>query len=371
MDEAVGVSRPPEPERALWLENCWYQAAWSHELAPASLLARRILDRDVVLYRDSAGSLFALEDRCPHRFAPLSAGTLKDGILRCGYHGLGFNGQGRCVLNPHGAITSALQVRAFPAIERHQAAWVWMGDADRCDPSLLPSLEFIDTTPETAKFFGYMDTAANYELLTDNILDLSHADYLHPHSLGGIMTGAKSTQRESSDEFVIQWLSENCVPPPAFLSMVPPPARADIWTEVRWRAPALMVLGTGANPAGSPRDPTREATTLHNITPATATRSHYFFCSTRKFNVADDNFNRTLSELITAAFRSEDKPMLEKQQRVMGQADLLSLQPVLLGIDAGAIKVRRRLARMIADERSALPAARPNALAASVSRPAD
>jgi vanillate O-demethylase monooxygenase subunit len=88
------------------------------------------------------------------------------------------------------------------------------------------------------------------------------------------------------------------------------------------------------------------------MTPASATRSHYFFCTTRKFNVEDAQFNEILSGLITGAFRSEDKPMLEKQQRVMGTADLWSLKPVLLGIDAGAVKVRRMLGRMIAAEHS-------------------
>jgi phenylpropionate dioxygenase-like ring-hydroxylating dioxygenase large terminal subunit len=334
---------------APWLQNQWYQAAWSHELRTAPLLARTILSEEILLFRDANAKPCALKDRCPHRFAPLSAGTLQQGVVRCGYHGLGFNGQGQCVLNPHGAIASALRVQSYPVVERHQALWIWMG-AKAADPSLLPSLEFIEETPETAKFFGYMDTAANYQLLTDNILDLSHADYLHPNSLGGMMTGAKTKTREEDGEFILEWLSSDCVPPPAFLSMVPPPLRADIWTEVRWRAPAVMILGTGANAAGTPRDPTKEAWTLHNMTPATPTRSHYFFCSTRKFKVDDAQFNQILCGLITEAFRCEDKPMLEKQQRSMRVADFWSLKPVLLGIDSGAVKVRRHLAKLIEKE---------------------
>jgi phenylpropionate dioxygenase-like ring-hydroxylating dioxygenase large terminal subunit len=345
-----------EGGRVQWLENCWYQAAWSHELATMPLLSRTILNREVLVFRDPSAALCAIEDRCPHRFAPLSSGTLQDGAIQCGYHGLAFNGQGQCVLNPHGAITSSMRVRAYPVVERHEAAWIWMG-SEAADPSLLPALDFIDATPDTAKFFGYMDTAANYQLLTDNILDLSHADYLHPQSLGGIMTGARTTTKEEDGEFIVQWLSSDCVPPPAFLSMVPPPARADIWTEVRWRAPAVMILGTGANPTGTPRDPAMEATTLHNITPASPTRSHYFFCSTRKFNVEDAHFNQMLSGIITEAFRSEDKPMLEKQQRSMGTAEFWSLKPVLLNIDAGAVKVRRLLAQMIEVEHLRAPSA--------------
>lgn len=340
-------------DSAAWLQNCWYQAAWLHEFATAPLLARTLLNRNVLLFRDAAGALCTIDDRCPHRFAPLSAGTLEDGVIRCGYHGLSFDGRGQCVHNPHGAVTSAMRVQTYPVVERHHAAWIWMGAAE-ADESKLPALSFIDNTPETARYFGYLQTAANYQLLTDNILDLSHADYLHPNSLGGIMAGAKTTSRQEHGELWIQWLSNDCSPPPAFYSMVAPPLRADIWTEVRWRAPALMVLSTGANRAGASRDPANEAFVLHNMTPATLLSSHYFFCATRKFKVHDGEFNQVLGGLISRAFQTEDKPMLEKQQQSMGTPDLWSLKPILLSVDAGAVKVRRMLSKMIEAERAEL-----------------
>jgi vanillate O-demethylase monooxygenase subunit len=329
-----------------WLEKSWYQAAWLHELSADEFVERRILDRPLLLFRDANGVSKAILNRCPHRFAPLSAGTIKDGIVRCGYHGLAFDGSGHCVDNPHGGITSALCVPTFPVVERHQALWVWMrGGAG--DPSQIPNLSFIDESPETARIYGYLPTAANYELLTDNIMDLSHADYLHPTSLGGMMTTAKTSTKEQDGGVLVEWISNDCVPPPAFYSMVPPPSRAGIWTEVIWKAPAVMVLGTGATVAGTPRSSINEATTLHNITPASSMSSHYFFCSTRKFNVDDAKFTAMLGELISNAFRTEDKPMLEKQQANMGTEDLFSLKPALLKMDAGAVQARRILKRLI------------------------
>jgi phenylpropionate dioxygenase-like ring-hydroxylating dioxygenase large terminal subunit len=338
---------------APWLRNCWYQAAWLQELSQAPFLVRTILNQTILLFRDASGSLCAILDRCPHRFAPLSAGEFRDGLVRCGYHGLTFDGRGHCVNNPHGTITSAMRVPAFPVLERHQAAWIWMGEEEP-DESLLPSLSFIDNTPDTARSFGYMATHANYQLLTDNIMDLSHADYLHPHSLGGMMTNAQTTMKEERGEFWIEWLANDCAPPPAYYSLVPPPTRADIWIQVRWHAPALMVLGTGADVAGSGRDPAQEALNLHNMTPETLSSTHYFFCATRKFQVEDAAFNRELTALVSQAFNNEDKPMLEKQQARMGTADLWSLSPVLLNIDAGAVKVRRLLSKMIEAEKAAL-----------------
>ncbi|MFX5351247.1 hypothetical protein ABTD19_17620, partial [Acinetobacter baumannii] len=87
-----------------------------------------------------------------------------------------------------GPVVAALSVRAFPVVERHGAIWVWTGDAAKADPAVLPNLSSIDETPPLARITGYMPTAANYQLLSDNILDLSHADYLHPDTLGGINT---------------------------------------------------------------------------------------------------------------------------------------------------------------------------------------
>lgn len=172
-----------------WLRNCWYQAGWNEELDASPSLARTILGVPLVFFRREDGAVLALHDRCPHRFAPLSAGRVEPGRIICGYHGLAFGEDGACVHNPHGPITSRISVRAYPAVERHLALWVWMGEPALADPALIPDLSFIDRTPVTARITGHMPTAADYRLLTDNIMDLSHADYLHPTTLGGIMTG--------------------------------------------------------------------------------------------------------------------------------------------------------------------------------------
>jgi phenylpropionate dioxygenase-like ring-hydroxylating dioxygenase large terminal subunit len=333
----------------LYLQNCWYQAAWSDEVTPGNPLIRTLLDVPILFFRPTEGQIAALHDRCPHRFAPLSAGKIEGNLVTCGYHGLGFNSHGTCVRNPHGGITKAMHVRAFQVIERHQAIWIWFGDKP-ARPEDIPNLAFIDETPKKATISSHMHVAANYRLLTDNILDLSHADYLHPSSLGGIMTGAKTTITTVGEKIQVVWDSINCVPPPAFMAMVPPPDRADIWTEVIWTAPAIMVLGTGATKTGVVRTPLDEAYTLHSMSPESATSSHYFMCSTRRFLVDDDGFSAMLKGALSQAFNHEDKPMLEKQQARMGTDDLWSLKPVMLGIDNAAVQARRMLDKLIARE---------------------
>ena len=52
------------------------------------------------LWRDSGGRIRAVEDRCPHRLYPLSTGEIRGDDIECGYHGLRFDGTGRCTHIP-------------------------------------------------------------------------------------------------------------------------------------------------------------------------------------------------------------------------------------------------------------------------------
>lgn len=336
-----------------WLSNCWYQAGWSDEVTAEQPLVRTILGTQILFLRGGDGAIAALRDRCPHRAAPLSYGTVADGIVRCGYHGLAFDGTGRCVDNPHGAISSALQVQRFPVEERHSAIWIWMGSALPDPAETIRDLSFIDETPESARVYGYLPTKANYKLLSDNILDLSHADYLHPTTLGGMMTAAKQRVTQDGDMVSIEWLAEGCDPPPTFRLRVPEPHKADIRIEVVWSAPAIMILHSGATLAGTPFEQEDFNSTVHSMTPETETTSHYFYCATRRRNIDDLALTETIRTMVRQAFEQEDKPILELQQINLGTVDLMDQPMALLRIDAGAVRARRVLDRLIAQEAAA------------------
>lgn len=340
---------------AAYLRNCWYQAAWGHEVGEAPL-ARTLLDTPVVLFRDG-DKVAALLDRCPHRFAPLSTGTVADGAITCGYHGLAFGGDGRCVHNPHGPVIGGMRTPAFPTVERHTAIWIWMGDTEQADPALIPNLSFIDETPETARIPLTMPTRAGYQLLTDNIMDLSHADYLHASSLGGVITDATARVFQRDGAIVADWTNPGCQAPGLFQRRYPSPQPVDYWIEVAWRAPAVMVLGTAVVEQGRPRGWSDHIYALHNMTPETATSTHYFMCATRREQVDDTGFTAMLKPALEHAFLYEDKPMVEAQQACIGDADFASLRPMLLRIDSASTQVRRTLDRMIAAERADLPVA--------------
>ncbi|MGD9923968.1 MAG: Rieske 2Fe-2S domain-containing protein, partial [Pseudorhodoplanes sp.] len=120
----------------MYLLNAWYVAGWSNEMT-SKPIGRTLLDEPVVMYRGKDGGLVALEDRCCHRGMPLSHGEVFDNNIRCEYHGMMFEGSGRCVNIPgQEIIPQSARVRSFPIEERDDLVWIWMGDPTKADPAL-------------------------------------------------------------------------------------------------------------------------------------------------------------------------------------------------------------------------------------------
>ncbi|WP_341887236.1 aromatic ring-hydroxylating dioxygenase subunit alpha [Variovorax sp. YR752] len=339
-----------------YLRRAWYVAGFADELPPGQLLARTLLDEPLVLFRRADGGVAALLDRCPHRFVPLSAGTLCDGgaALQCPYHGLRFDGSGACVHNPHGngAIPKAAVVSSRRVVERDGLLWLWAGDAARADEALIPDFAAVTSAPEHATIRGYLPTACDYRLLADNIMDLTHADYLHAGSLGsGAITRARAQLTDLGERSMrVAWLSSGDQAPPAFDEHLRLRGQAtDQWTEVTWTAPCAMLLRVGAALQGEQRERGVDTANLHLATPEAAGRTHYWYWSTRNFAV-NPHANAAIRPIVEFAFSQQDKPRLEAQQRRIGDAEFWSLRPVLLASDAGAVRARRKLDALIAAE---------------------
>jgi len=339
-----------------YLRNAWYVAGFADELAPGQLLARTLLGDPIVFFRGPGGRISALRDRCPHRFAPLSAGAICDdgATVQCPYHGLRFDGSGACVLNPHGAgsVPKGAAVPSYAVLERDGLIWWWSGDAGRADESLIPDYAKVTGAPADATIRGYLPTDCDYRLLIDNILDLTHADYLHAGTLGsGALTRTRPSVADPDDRSVrITWISSGEKAPAAFDGHLREQGRpTDQWTEVTWTAPATMLLHVGATLQGEPRERGVDSLNLHLATPESAGRTHYWYWSSRNFAV-DPHANAAIKPMIEFAFSQEDKPMLEAQQRRIGTADFWSLRPALLPSDVGAVRVRRKLDALIKTE---------------------
>lgn len=342
-----------------FLRNTWYPAAWDDEVKPGELFQRTLLGESVLLFRDSHGQAKAIGDRCPHRFAPLHMGTLSGDTVQCRYHGLTFDGSGACVHNPHGdgVIPKAAKVTAWPLIERYSLLWIWMGDVDQVDPALIPDFSCMD--PEHIHVGKrYLHVRANYVLEADNIMDLSHIEFLHPTTLGG--DGVKSALTSVNEEGNTVWSNRQTIAEimPDFLYnawRIPHGTPVDRWIDVRWDAPASMLLFSGAVATGRPREEGVSTPIPHLFTPETENSSHYWFamCFPKTMGEFGKQLAEEQVEAINQPFRDEDLPMLEAQQQMMGDARFWDLKPVLLIGDAGAIRARRVLDRLIVAEQQA------------------
>jgi vanillate O-demethylase monooxygenase subunit len=131
----------------------------------------------------------------------------------------------------------------------------------------------------------------------------------------------------------------------------------DMWTSVLWHPNGVMALRFGATPAGRPREEGIDTWNAHIVTPETARSTHYFYFNTRDFRVDDAEYNRKMADGLRHAFTTEDKPMIEAQQRRLGDADLFDRAPVLLATDQASTRARRVHARLVAAEEADVSAA--------------
>lgn len=293
----------------------------------------------------------AIIDRYAHRLAPLSMGQIERDVVRCGYHGLAFDGNsGRCIHNPHGPISSSLAVRIFPLVERHKIIWIWMGEVDAADDGEIPDMSFIDEAPQHALSVGYMPTAADHRLLEDNILDLSHGDYLHEATLGGgSFTRANVTVEERGDNVLVRWSAKKEKAIPIWQPELPDPEMlVDTVTEVLWYPTGVMLLDSVLTPSDDSRSATIVNRNAQIMTPETATVTHYFYCNTRNYRTDDADYNAAITTGLASAFGGEDKPMIEAQQQRIGTSDLLDCRPALMSIDNASTRARRIYKRLLA-----------------------
>lgn len=333
-----------------FLRNAWYVGAWSRELQNKPF-ARTLLNEPIVMYRRPDASPAALENRCPHRFAPLDSGrVMDDGSLQCGYHGLKFNAQGICIENPmgKGKIPSRAKVKSYPVVERHEMLWIWMGDPSACDPAAIPDFSYLSSdTLDEANIGNHMHVQANYQLVIDNLLDLTHVGILHEGSLGNgsMLAGQLELIEAGSSLFANLWMPNTEAPP----YLRGRGALVDQWLDMRWTCPSSLSLNIGGHPAGTAVQRPSSFNAIHILTPETEHSTHYFYGTHGRLNPED-----TIEEmrtLQTRAFYEEDLPMIEKCAAMMGPTkDFWESNPILLESDAAAIRARRVLAQAIAQE---------------------
>ncbi|WP_395396748.1 aromatic ring-hydroxylating dioxygenase subunit alpha [Novosphingobium sp. BL-8A] len=339
---------------ASYLKDLWYVAGWSSDLAPGERVGRTFLDQQVVLWRSADGVVSALEDRCIHRAMPLSAGVVDGAVIRCPYHGLEFGGNGRCTRIPaQDRVPDTARIRAYPLVERQGLLWIWMGDAHRADPALVPDYP-IHEDPVYAWRSAHFPVNGNWQLLVDNLMDLSHLPYIHANTIGGNPELHFSTRTRSeklpNGVRVVRHMPDS-VPPPTYVDAAGFTGRIDRWQEIEFE-PLLIRIHTGACDAGTGafegrRDHGFSMRGFHGITPETETTTHYFWSMAT--NILDNGVPDEVFEQTARTFR-EDQEVLELQQlRISADPGHAMID---IASDVGGRHTRQLIARLQNEEMS-------------------
>ena len=340
-----------------FVRNAWYLGAWADEL-DGGPLARTIMSEPIVFYRDAAGDVGALEDRCCHRGAPLTHGKVVPQGLECGYHGLIYGTDGRCVAVPgQKNVPPEARVRAYPVVERNQNVWVWMGDPALADESRIVPYPYHDDSAKWPHRKAVFHMKANYLFMIDNLMDLTHLGYVHTRTIGGQPTAhvdaQMETRRTGTGAYFIRWLMDHD-PPPTYRKGGRFTGKVDRWQEFEYVAPGVVLQWSGALAVGKGAKENRDQEgfhlrLLHCATPETDNTFHYFWSTANGYRQDEPEATQEMYDEIYPTF-IEDKTIMEAQQE---RIDLDPSRP-LVGIAAdGALALARiSLGKMIDAERA-------------------
>ncbi|RMF07620.1 MAG: aromatic ring-hydroxylating dioxygenase subunit alpha [Alphaproteobacteria bacterium] len=345
------------------VRNAWYVAAWSSEVS-RTLTRRWVLSQDILMYRDRAGRVVALQNRCAHRSFPLHKGRLDSDNVECNYHGLTYGPDGACVrvpADPGGKSCANFSLHKYPVVERPPFIWIWTGDPELAEESTIPDHHWLGAEG-WAYAGGYKQIAANYIGLHENLLDTTHFSFLHAGNVG--------TPEYASDAGMVTEVEGDTVRQHRTLEGQILPAlydkpmdlinkRVKRHTDSRFFSPGWHIAHARVTDHNPEPGRQREYRTkiLHGITPLSQTETHYFWAIARDYNTADPDITAYMEQAITEAFE-EDREALEWIEQIQSRENRPEYQERSFRADKGGISMRRIIARLARREAAEAPESR-------------
>ncbi len=329
----------------MFIRDTWYVVAEPAEIQAGKLLARTVLNEKIVLYRTQFGRVVAFSDVCPHRYAPLSAGRIEGESIRCPYHGSLYDSTGRCLEVPGQTGTHGMSIglTGFPIIERHNYVWIWMGEPARSDQGNSIPEWFSYADPDNATWQGrhdrFLSMPVYYELINDNLHDVSHVEFVHPETLGTTVIPQMyrmSKEDESPTRYVkkeigtsnirFDFHAENIQGGPILHQMLAYQRERDSWTEnVDWdltllyATPGYFLFNHRTKAVGERAAEAIQIASLHAVTPESDLSTHYFFYTANNLQSSAArraDFTKITSDALTFAFNQDKALLLEQMKRV-------------------------------------------------------
>lgn len=344
----------------MFIQNAWYPVAHSKEVG-RKILARRICDEPLVMFRTQDGTPAILEDLCCHRLLPLSHGKLNGDNLVCGYHGMEFNAAGACVNIPcQERINPNAKVKSYPTVERHNFVWTWIGDESLADPDEIPDFSWNDS-PDWRGDSDSMLLQCDYRLLIDNLLDLSHESYVHwrweyeeiakapikTTQDGETVTVSRVSGAMDYEEWSNwgNWMKR----------AIGYQGRFYRFQHCIFSKPCFVVIDSGAikegcaYPNNNPNESIR-GKMINCAVPSTPTSCWHLFSWPRNYALDDHRLTADIIKILYDVFL-EDVEVLEAQQRSILENPDRSM--VSIAVDAGPMKARRIIEQNLGEAKRA------------------
>ncbi|MCX6464569.1 MAG: aromatic ring-hydroxylating dioxygenase subunit alpha [Pseudonocardiales bacterium] len=336
----------------------WYVAAFGREIGH-DLFSRTICGESILFWRTAEGAVTAMSDRCVHRRFPLSQAPtrLVDDRVVCGYHGFTYDAGGRCVAVPgQTRVPRTARLRPYPVLEQDGFVWVFVGDPDRAAGTRVPRAPWLDS-PDWTVVSGMEPLAARYDLLVDNLLDLSHETYLHGGYIGTPEVASTPITTEVDDDAGVVYVSrhmDDAECPPFYSRSTGLTGRIARWQDIEYTPPCLYLLHSRIAPVGSvPRPDGSDPDAFHvevvyAITPETETSTHDFWAVARDFARDDEEVSAFIAEQNRTVVL-QDVAALNVLETVVA-SEPADRQELSINIDTGGLAARRMLARLAAGD---------------------
>lgn len=325
------------------LYDYWYVVGLTEEFG-RELMAKTLLERSVVFYRRTDGSLAALQNRCAHRSFPLSKSTLIGDDIQCGYHGIRYNSDGEIVDVPCQSRCPATKLRKYPVAERGPLVWIWMGAEDHADEADIPETDCL-TEPNWAAMWGRSSIEGNYLLMHENLADLSHLPYTHAKTFGTSSGWAEvPVEVEREGDKVHYWrstqdwsMASNLFPP----SVDCDDRKIEAKLGGTFETPA-MCRGWNRIEVVDAREGEQrrfDNEIIHYLTPKTRNSAHYYWSLARNCDIGNAEFTQQFKEVVAAAF-DEDRVAVNDMQELL-EEDTSDLTDLGIAGDKSSAMVRR------------------------------
>jgi vanillate O-demethylase monooxygenase subunit len=288
-------------------------------------------------------------------------GECVNGHIRCGYHGMEFDGDGQCVNIPgQSIIPPTARARSFPVVERYNLIWVWMGDKALADEGLLPLVRKHGEAGWAVLDHGYQRHAANYRIEVENLMDPAHTTFLHKQTIGNPAAKDEPVNVKRVDEngqkgiVAYRWL-RNTQPSPFDRQSQRFGAedKVDRGQFFCFFLPTVSLVEIVSMPSGLEQtdenmDKGLRTFSYKFLTPESERATHFFWLHVRNYRVTDTEWEKELRANLDKTY-VEDNEMASAIQIEQERTGVR--QMTAIAIDRAPVMAIREIERMIAAEK--------------------